>query len=388
MRKINQNNILLLLLISLLFISCGRQFHLSRESQQIESKWPFFKGDLSGKSQISSGIFNGRLDIIWEKNVHDKLTGPITLQHDFIVYPGARKKIKFYDFNDGTYLGRVKGKSFIRSGLVISGSKGFFALSHPKNRLEAIDLSNGNSIWKRDLRDAAIGSIIVEGLIIVSSVEGIIYAFYKQDGKLNWKFNCGSRLTTAPVYSDGLLFQSVDNGELIALSVTDGSEVNRTVTENPLVSPAAIGQLVYCADMSGLVYGINRSSGQIIWKQNAGGPIWDAPAVSDNAIFVGLSTGEIVALDALTGAINWRINAGGVISAKPIVVNNVLVVGTLRGKVISLDINSGKTIDQRELKGAIKYSPVTDGNKIYVATQEGLLISLGDKNGALSQKDH
>ncbi|MEA1981278.1 MAG: PQQ-binding-like beta-propeller repeat protein [candidate division Zixibacteria bacterium] len=388
MKKTYQKNFLLFLLVTLLLTSCGRQFHLSVESQQIESKWPFFKGDLSGKSQVSSGSFNGQLDIIWEKNIHDKLTGPITLQHDFIAYPGARKKIKFFNLYDGTYLGRIKSKSFARTGLVTSENIGFFALSPPKNRLEAIDLSNGNSIWKRDLRDAAIGSIIAEGLIIVSSVEGMIYAFHVQDGKLSWKFNCGSRLTTAPIFSEGLLFQTVDNGELIAISVTDGSEVNRTVTENPLVSPAAIGQLVYCADINGFVYGINRSTWKIIWKQHAGGQIWDAPAVSDNTIFVGLSSGEIVALDALTGTINWRFDANEVVSAKPIVVNNILIVGTLRGKVFSLNTNSGKIIDQKEFKGAIKYSPVADGNKIYVATQQGLLISLGDKDGVLNQKDY
>ncbi len=379
---------LMAILVLLLLAGCGKKFKLGYEAKNRSSEWPFSQADLRNSNSIKSGLFSGKLKILWKKNAHDKLTGPMTLTYGYIIYPGARRKIRFYDKNTGTYMGRWKAKGFSPTGMVLTESKGFFALSPPRNRLEAIDLSKGTQLWKIPLRDATTGSIIVNDRLIVSSTVGRVSAHSLEDGELIWKFNCGSSLTSQPSVMGKRLFQTTDNGQIICLLLEDGNEIYRTEIGSPILSSAAVEKLLHCCDMTGNVFGINPDNGEIIWKKNLGKPIWSSPAVTDEDLFVSNSAGVLTALNASTGQIKWEFDTGEVIKVSPIVVDDYVIIATMRGNIFSLTTRDGNLVDKQELNEPVAFSPISDGKSVFVATQKGSIVSLGEMNVSISENSN
>lgn len=376
----------LLLVVPLLF-SCSHKYRLTDEDLSHPSLWPYHHGDLSSSGYVAEGSFNGKLDIVWEHKAGDKPVGPMTMNRGTLVYPGAKRRIKFYDGATGRYLGYVKSRGTAQTGVVVHDSLAFFSTSPPKNRLYCINLRNGKTVWKRPVKDASEGTIIVQNRLIIGSTVGTLAAYNVENGSLLWKAETEGGCRAPPAYGYGKIFQPDDKGQLYAFAPTDGTELYRVAVKAPIVSAAAVSQMVFVTDVLGFIYSVDPDSGVIVWEKNLDNPVWTTVAVTDDRLFVGHSGGELVALDASSGDILWRFDAVEVIKASPTVVGKCVIIGTMGGKVFSLDVTDGRVIDQRQLDRAVSYSPVTDGKRVYVATESGRIVCFGQTDEHTKQTD-
>lgn len=385
--RYNRHCITLALLVFLLSAGCKSKYRLNREDLIIEPAWPYYRGDLSSLGAKPQGAFSGKLDILWENRSNDKPAGPLTIYHDRLVYPGARNRIKFFDSNNGDYVGYVKPKGTPQTGLVIKDSLAYFAVGPKRNKLICVNLFNGNKLWERQVKDASGGSIIVGDRLVVGSGEGLLKALNPSSGKLEWQFKAKGKFNLPAAFGSDKLFQPGDNGTLYALSIEDGAELFQVKLEGPLVSPVAVADLVYAADMTGNVYGIDPDQGRIIWNSQIGGPIWTSVAVANGRLYVGHSGGEMVALDATDGDILWRFETAEVVRSSAVVAGDYVAFGTMGGKLFLLNAADGSMADMRQLNGAIVSAPVTDGDRLYVATEKGVIICFGDRNESNNPTD-
>ncbi|UCE25667.1 MAG: PQQ-binding-like beta-propeller repeat protein [Candidatus Zixiibacteriota bacterium] len=364
-------------LILTLMVGCSGKYKTDKHELVTGSAWPYHRGNLSSPGALPDADFGGKLDIVWQHQSNDKPAGPLTIHQGQLIYPGAKNKIRFLQLETGKYSGHIKPKGYVQSGLVAKDSLGFFATGPRKNLLKCVNLRKGKKIWDRYILDVASGMLLVDDMLIVGAGEGVLTALDVESGEEVWSFTAESRFHIPPAYSNGFIFQPGDDGTIYALNPRDGSEVFRSELDGPLVSPVAIDDLVYVADMDGNVYALDKSNGERIWQQTLDGPVWTSPAVSEGTLFVGHSGGELVALDALTGDIVWKYSTVDVIRASALVAGQYVIVGTLTGKLYSLDVDDGSLVDQRELKGAISASPLSDGSRVYVATDRGLITCFG-----------
>jgi len=367
-----------LVLVLLALGGCGARYRIDREKLAQASPWPFARGAATCVGAVDSGHFSGRLDLIWRVKCSDKPAGPLSVYHGSLVYPGTKKKVRFFDTETGRGLGVLKTRGVPQTGVVMNDSLAYFCLSPKHNRLYAVDLLNGRTVWKGSVKDAAPGSIIVSDRLLISSSEGKLVAFNLATGETVWRFSAEGRFVASASSKAGMLFQPDDRGVLHGLSLQDGHEVFRTETDGPLVSAVAVADRIYAADMLGHVYAIDPDSGRIVWRTELGGPIWTTPAVSRGRVFVGHSGGELVALDTDTGDELWRFETIEVIKASPLALDVYVVVGTMGGKLFLLDAAGGKLLATQQLEGAIAYPPVTDGRRVFVATQSGRIAALGE----------
>lgn len=365
-------------LIPFLFLGCGRKYHLERGEMNKISAWPFYRGGLSSSGAIPEGSYTGKLDILWQKKSNDKPAGPLTIYNNCLIYPGTRNKIKFFDLNNGDYLGYIKPRGTPQSGLVIKDSLAYYAVSPKKNKLKCINLIDGNLIWERIVKEVSSGSIIVNNQLIIGSGNGLLSAFDIESGSLVWDFKAHSKFTLPVTMGAGKLFQPGDNGILYVLSVDDGTELYEIELDNPLVSPVTAADLVYVVDVSGIVYGIDMADGSIIWRNIIGKAVWSALTVADNRLYIGNSNGEMTAIDASDGKVIWSFKAATVIRSSAIVIGDYVVFGTLGGELYLLSTNDGTMIEKRQLDGPLVSSPVTDGERIYVATEKGMITCFGE----------
>lgn len=372
--------IIFVLASCLLITGCGKSYHLPDEKSTIDSAWPFFRGRLEADAVAPGGEFSGKLDILWETKSNDKPGGPLTVHFGQLVYPGTKRKIKFYETANGDYQGRLKTKGIPQTGLTVYEDYGFYATAPTKNRLRCVNLKQGGTVWQRRLKDALSGSIILEDRLITGSANGEVYALAVADGAILWTYDCGSRLTAPPSFGHGKLFQPCDDGSLHAISPDDGKQLYAVSIGGPLLGAAALGELVYVADMYGTAFGLSPADGSIVWKRDLHDPIWSSPAAADDCVIFGHSTGKLSALRASDGELLWQFDAGEVIRSSPVIVGSVVVVGGMSGSLFSLDIKDGRLIQKRELGGAIAQSPVSDGRRVFVATEKGYIVCLGEKH--------
>ena len=366
-----------ILLAAAVVLSCGRGYRLQRDAVAEPSTWPYYHGDIAATGVIQGGDFQGQFDILWERKSNDKLSAPMTIAGGSLIYPGCRSKIKYFDLENGNYLGRIKVRGTPQTGVAVTDSLACYALAPPRNVLYCKNLHNGKTVWRRSVKDAVPGSIIVDNRLIVSSGDGTTVAIGVDNGDLLWTFNSESRFSAPPSFANGRIFQPANDGTLYAISVDDGRELFRTTLDGPLVNAASIVGKVYIADIYGNIYCLKPDDGEVLWKVSVAGPVWTSPAVNDKTLLIGHSGGELVALEAATGKTRWTFDAVDVIKASPIVIGQQVVFGTLGGMIYSLDVATGRQISSRDVKEAIAYPAVSDGNRVYVATQKGRVFCFG-----------
>jgi polyvinyl alcohol dehydrogenase (cytochrome) len=121
-------------------------------------------------------------------------------------------------------------------------------------------------------------------------------------------------------------------------------------------TPSVVSGMVYAGDTSGSFYALT-SSGALLWKTKVKGPITDSalltngPGGTDGMVIFGDQAGYIYGLKRSTGELVWSVhpnpNATAAIFGSPILANGQVVIGissnegkakgTFRGSVVSLD---------------------------------------------------
>lgn len=377
---------ILLLSVTLLF-SCGKKYRLHREDITETNSWPFARGDLAGRGAFEEASFDGQLNLRWERRAPGRPIGPLTIYNKALIYPGTKRKIRFYDLETGHKRGRLKAKGLAQTGVVMADSLAFFAVAPRRNWLRGYDLIRHKSLWKRRVKDAIPGPIIVDDRLLVSSTEGTLTAYSLVEGDQLWVFEAEHRFSAAPSFADGRLFQPADRNLLYVLAADDGHELYRVSLKGPLVSSVAIGAFVFVTDMNGGVYAIRPADGSIVWEKTLDGPIWTSPVVAFGRVYIGHSGGEVVALDARSGQEVWRYETVDVVKASPLILGRFLAVGTMAGRLLVLDADDGSLVSSAELSGAIAFGPVTDGRSLYVATQRGKIFCFGETNEPANHAD-
>lgn len=362
----------------LLLLGCASPYGLKRyEVDDQRTPWPYYRGDASATGS-KDGTFSGRLNEVWHHRSSAKPAGPLTIHDSVLVLAGSKKKIEFYGLEAGALEGTIKTKGFPETGLIIYDSLGFYSLAARKDRLEAYNLINHKSLWKRPVKNAAPGSILVNNRLLVSSANGVLLALEPFTGEEQWQFEADGGFVAPASAGRDLIFQPGDHGIIYALSPEDGSERYQVSLKAEIVSPVAVADLAYASDLEGNVYGISPEDGAIAWTTSVGGPLWSPPAVAGRQVVVAHSGGDVVALDASTGAERWRYAASEVIRAAPVIVGKFVIVGTMTGRLLVLDFETGSLVDETKLDGAVTVSPVSDGNIVIAATDKGYITCFGD----------
>ncbi len=377
--------IVVLLMTGLASISCSHRFKYTDEFASRPSAWPLYRGNLEAKGASPDGSFSGSLNLLWSDKYGYRPAAPLTIYHDHLVVTTTAKRVHFLNTADGSLYGKLRLTGTGQTAVVMQDSMLYVALSPIKNRVEAINLANRKTIWKVPVKDAAPAPIILNDRLIISSSDGTVAALELATGNHLWDFTGSGRFVAPAAYSDGIIFQPSDNGRIFAISDSTGKSLFEVKLDGPLVGGVAVADLLYVASMTGEVYGIQTGDGIVRWQTRLNGPIWTAPALSDDLVVIGHSGGEIVALSRNNGSLVWKYPIVDVVKASPLLVGQYVVAGTMSGKLVVLNVRDGSLVSQTEVIGAIAFPPVTDGTRIFDATQSGRILCYGDEHAQLTQ---
>ena len=148
-----------------------------------------------------------------------------------------------------------------------------------------------------------------ENLFFADS-EGTLVSINTSNGEKNWEKQLNF-LSSGVASGFGIIVVSDINGNVIALSQDDGSEIWSKNVKGEVLSKAAIDpKTVIVKTGSGELIGLNKSSGEIVWSYRSKLPSLtirgsSSPVLFDGQVYVTFDNGRLGVFDVNTGYLIW-----------------------------------------------------------------------------------
>jgi outer membrane protein assembly factor BamB len=198
---------------------------------------------------------------------------------------------------------------------------------------------------------------------------------------------------SSPIIAGNLLYIGATDGYVYALDKTKemvmvwrtriasdeaGTPLAGVDTSNTDVSssPSVANGVVYIGSPDHHLYALNATTGNILWKYEAGDVInFSSPAVANGIVYIGSDDHALHAVDAATGKGLWKYATGGKIKSSPTVENGVVYVGSYDGNLYALDAVTGKVRQTYQTNGQIFASPRIVDGVLYIASYDNYVYA-------------
>lgn len=224
------------------------------------------------------------------------------------------------------------------------------------------------------------------GRLYVADARGRVAALDADDGRLVWQREMGLAFSGGPDIEDGRLVLGSSLGDLVALSIADGTEQWRVRLGSEVLSvPRFTGDgkvVVHTLDDS--LHGIEAATGKELWRIAYPAPVLtlrgsSTPIMVPDGVVIGLSGGKLVKLDPEDGTPLWEtivtrprgrseIARIADIDADPILIGTTLFVGSYNGDLAAVDAVTGEVLWRRELSAHAGLA--ADGAGIFVTDSD------------------
>jgi outer membrane protein assembly factor BamB len=258
---------------------------------------------------------------------------------------------------------------------------------------------------------------VVDGLAIVGSTDGNLYAIDADSGTAKWKFQTKARITSSPAVNAGVAYFESYDSNFYAVEVATGALKWKFATNGEkrfsaphmhgmlpasepvpdpfdfyLSSPAVANGAVYFGSGDGNVYALEAATGSLKWKFQTADVVHASPAVADGLVFVGSWDTYFYALDANTGAEKWKFKTGEDpafhnqigIQSSAAVANGIVYFGCRDSKLYALDAHTGAKLWVVDNKGSwvIGSPAIHDGKVFFTTSDSGLFHAVDAQSGA------
>lgn len=280
-------------------------------------------------------------------------------------------------------------EQYLKLAPAISGPRLFIAT--PDGDVEAVDASNGNSLWDEDYDDELItgGPGTGENLVMLGTSEGRVIALRAENGKRAWISHLSSEILSPPLRRDGVVVVRTNDGKVFGLNGETGKRIwvyDRTVpalTLRGTSAPAIDSGLVVAGFDAGRLAALELATGKLVWEAAVATSrgrselermvdIDSDPVIYDGTIYVASFQGQLAAVRMDTGRILWTREISS--HAGFTVDENYVYLTDDESHIRAFDRFSGNTIWSNEkLHARGVTGPARVGDYIVVGDQEGLL---------------
>ena len=272
----------------------------------------------------------------------------------------------------------------------VEAADGLVVVASRKGQVFALDQQTGEQKWTAQLSGAVISPALIQtGRVILVANDGTVFALDEATGQQAWTYKMANaafslRGQASPVSLDPrTIAVASSNGYLYAIdsltgaprmqrrvAVSDGrSDIQRLVDID--AEPVVVGQYVVTNSFQGQVTVLDLAAQRVAWSVDASSI--SRPEVAENKVFVAQGDGKLKAFDLATGQELWEneqlLNRN---LSNPVLLGQQLVVGDLDGVLHLIDPNTGTLVGRAKTSGEVRTLRVLD-NQLFVATRKGEL---------------
>lgn len=288
----------------------------------------------------------------------------------------------------GTLVWQKKLGTGIVSGPVVQNDVLFVGTDDAS--LLALNAKGGERLWKATLSADMLAKPRQSGsYVIAKTIDGNLYALNRTTGQQIWKYSHGApelilKASASPVivknsvivpFSDGKLdVVSLETGHLLwqrgIVYANGASEVERLVDID--ADPLVENDRIFLAGFQGVVGAYALSDGHPIWEKQAS--VFHNMVLSSKALYIVDASDVIWGLNKQTGQVLWKqekLKARSLTA--PEISGSYLVLGDKTGYLHMLSLTTGAFVSRLALGASISTPPTTEGTGIYVMSANGKL---------------
>lgn len=217
--------------------------------------------------------------------------------------------------------------------------------------------------------------ITADGKVYVVSSGGMVSSYtINVSGEAltpNWQTTLSSEIWVKPVYSDGTLYVASMDKKMHLLDAATG-ELKDSIAIGALMDDMVLqdGKLYY-ATLSKEVHEMDLSTNAIRTVLTADAEIWASPLFMGEKLIAADMNGVVYCVNMTTGAEEWKTekltaDRMGFIAAPAALDENTILLIDENGNINTYDI-SGKSISQRSLNQSVYTTPVLLANGSFAA---------------------
>jgi outer membrane protein assembly factor BamB len=307
---------------------------------------------------------------------------------------GADGRLARFDGTRGKRMWRVNTKEPLSGG--VGADAGLVVVTTKKGAVLAYDLK-GKLAWKSQVSsEVLMAPRAAQGVVVVRSGDGKIYALDAKDGKQEWEYRFTQpslllRSDSGVIIARGIVLAGLSSGRMVALNLTNGN----VLWEATLAQPKGANELERITDIAaaptvsadqacavtfqGRVGCYEFTRGTLLWSRDASAYV--ALEVDPITVYMNDARSSVFALDKNTGATIWKQDKlfARQLSA-PVEVGLYLALGDFQGYLHFLDRDTGAFAARMSTDGSsIQARPIRLGSNLLIQTHDGALYAVSVK---------
>jgi len=318
-----------------------------------------------------------------------------------IVVADSKGKILALNRETGAEKWVVSTKVEITAGPSIS--EGRVLVGTDDRKVLAYQLSNGTFLWQAKVTGSVMAAPVGgSGMVFVHGLDGSVVALNSQNGQQRWRYSVQTpplmlRQNSSPVLLNNHVIVGFSNGKLASLHRMDGfpewerelaiskgrSDIQRMVDIS--ADPVIKDNRLYAVSYQGQIAAMMIDTGETLWERALSS--YSGIAVSEDAVFLSDPNGVMWALNRKTGDVIWKqTELMGRELSRPAIVGGLVVVGDNDGYLHWMSRNNGAFVAQDliDSKG-IKAPLVVKDNIVYVLGRSGKVAALMPSHSGVSR---
>lgn len=239
-----------------------------------------------------------------------------------------------------------------------------------------LNLKTGKYQWNIDAGDIQTEPLIDDHRIYIAALYNHVDQYDFATGTKIWSYKTTAQLRSSPALSNGILVLGSDDGTIYALNAHTGElkwrfQAGKTIYATPVISDSC----VFVGAFDNYLYALHLTKGTLLWKFKTGGRLYHAVGVAPGCVLVGSNDYYLYCLDSSTGALKWRFSAGSIISTTPTVIRNHVIFGSADHHLYAADLAQGALVWKYQTKGRIRTTPIVAGGMLLGASEDNLVYA-------------
>lgn len=230
--------------------------------------------------------------------------------------------------------------------------------------------------WRVDVGEQMPSTpVAADGTVYAASRDGTVHAIDLESGDTDWERRVGAPVRETPALYGDLVLLPNESG-VTALQQGTGDEVWTYGTDNHPTSLTVDRGTVFFGDGGPSFFAVDAASGDENWtiRDNTDSQVFNqAPAVSENYVFIGGGDDDLVRFDRDRGE-SRRLLGGedAVVTTAVTVIDDSVVFGGADGDVFAYEGLGEQVLSQRwhfRAEEYIPFSPIHSHNKFIIQSQ-------------------
>jgi outer membrane protein assembly factor BamB len=219
--------------------------------------------------------------------------------------------------------------------------------------------------------------------VVVGGSDGVIRAFNRTDGHLDWSLPTGGKqVTVAAQVRDNIVYATTADGVILAVDAGTGAQQWRKPTGTELdARPVVAGERIYAGGRDAVLYAYELGGDHRRWRVWTGAAIHSSPALAGDIATVASRDSRLYGADH-TGRLVWKTTVGQV-TGDLTAAGDAACFALDDGSVRCAAATDGTLLKRMTLPGTELSSPIGGDGVVYAAAADRTVAAWDTRTGAL-----